>query len=212
MNRRSAIKNISIGIGITVSSGTLMSVLSGCKSDTQTNTDTSSSTSFLNVKDANFVEEILDIILPKTDTPGAKDLGIVRYVNVVLKELYEAKDQKVFRKGLGYFQDVVKSKSDSKSTTDRAELTTILDDWIGTKNEDKREEIGALLYTPQNKVAAKDQKRYHIYQFLSNVKRLGISAYFGHKEIGTNHLNYDPVPGAYKGCVPLEEIATNSAL
>lgn len=212
MNRRSAIKNISIGIGITVSSGTLISVLSGCKSDTQTNTDTSSSTSFLNIKDASFVEEILDIMLPKTDTPGAKDLGIIRYVNAVLKELYEAKDQKVFRKGLGYFQDVVKNKSGSESTTDKARLTAVLNDWIGTKNEDKRGEIGALLYTPQNKVAAKDQKKYHIYQFLSNVKRLGISAYFGHEEIGTNHLNYEPVPGKYIGCVPLEEVGTNSAL
>lgn len=211
MNRRSAIKNISIGVGITVSSGTLMSVLSGCKSDTSTSTDTSTS-DFLNIEDAGFVEEVLDIILPKTDTPGAKDLGIIRYVNAVLKELYETEDQKAFRKGLNYFQDIVKSKSDSESTTDRAGLTAVLDDWIGTKNEDKREEIGELLYTPKNEVAAKDQKKYHIYQFLSNVKWLGIRAYFGSEEIGTNHLNYEPVPEKYIGCVPLEDVEINSAL
>jgi len=83
MNRRSAIKNISIGVGITVSSGTLLSLISGCKSDT-TATVANAASGLMNAKNAGFVEEIMDIMLPATDTPGAKDVGIIKYVNAVL--------------------------------------------------------------------------------------------------------------------------------
>ncbi len=214
MNRRSALKNISIGVGITVSSGTLLSLISSCKSESSTTSTSSAGAGFLNQKNAGFVEELMDIMLPATDTPGAKDVGIIRYVNVVLDKLYEKNDQKVFNKGLGFFQDAVKKKFNLGSGLDvnREQLTEVLDDWIGTKNESRKEEIGGLLYADESDVAAKDKENFYIYKFLNNVKYLATSAYFGSEEIATKHLNYDPVPGKYIGCIPVEEVGNNWAL
>jgi len=214
MNRRSAIKNISIGVGITVSSGTLLSLISGCKSDTTTTNAANTVGSFLNAKKSGFVEEIMDIILPTTNTPGAKDVGIIKYVNAVLGKFYKKDDQKVFNKGLSMFQDVVKKKFDLGSGVDanREQLTEVLEDWIGTKNESRKDEIGGLLYASEDDVDAKDKEKFYIYKFLSNTKRLATSAYFGSEEIAKNHLNYDPIPGKYIGCVPMEDVGKAWAL
>lgn len=213
MDRRSAIKNISIGVGITVSSGTLLSLISGCKSDTTT-TVANAASGLMNAKNAGFVEEIMDIMLPTTDTPGAKDVGIIKYVNAVLDRFYKKDDQKAFTKGLGMFQNAVKKKFDLGSGLDasREQLTEVLEDWIGEKNESRKEEIGALLYASEGDVDAKDKDKFYIYKFLSNTKRLATSAYFGSEEIATKHLNYDPIPGKYVGCIPLEEVGKNWAL
>jgi len=214
MNRRNAIKNISIGVGISVSSGSLLSLISGCKSDSATTTTANAASGLMNAKNAGFVEEIMDIMLPTTDTPGAKDVGIIEYVNVALDRFYKKEEQQTFTKGLGMFQDAVKTKFDLGSATDasREQLTEILEDWIGTKNESRREEIGAILYASEDDVAAKDKEKFYIYKFLSNVKSLATSTYFGSKEIATNHLNYDPIPGKYIGCIPVEEVGNNWAL
>jgi len=214
MNRRSAIKNISIGVGITVSSGTLLSLISGCKSDSTTTTAVNVVSGFLKTKNAGFLEEIMDIMLPATDTPGAKDVGIIKYVNAVLDRFYKEDDQKVFTKGLGMFQEAVKGKFslDSGLDASREQLTEVLEDWIGKKNESRREEIGALLYSKEDEVAEANKEKFYIYKFLSNTKNLATSTYFGSKEIATNHLNYDPVPGKYIGCVSVEEVGKNWAL
>jgi len=215
MNRRSAIKNISIGVGISVSSGTLLSLISGCKSDSSTATVSNTVSGLMNAKNAGFLEELMDIMLPATDTPGAKDVGIIKYVNVVLGRLYEKNDQKAFTKGLGFFQDAVKKKYSLSSGLDasREQLTEVLEDWIGKKNESRKEEIGTLLYSSENDVALVDREKFYIYKFISNTKSLATSTYFGSEEIGTKHLNYDPIPGKYLGCIPIEEVGgTNWAL
>ncbi len=213
MDRRSAIKNISIGVGITVSSGTLLSLISGCKSDTATNT-ANAAAGFLDTKNAGFVEEIMDIMLPTTDTPGAKDVGIINSVNAILGRLYKKDDQRLFKKGMSAFQDVAKKKFDLGAGTDasREQLTEVLEDWIGKKNESRRDEIGALIYASEDDVDAKDKEKFYAYKFLSNLKQLATSAYFGSEEIATKHLNYDPVPGKYVGCIPVEEVGNNWAL
>jgi len=109
---------------------------------------------------------------------------------------------------------MVKAKFDLGSGADasREQLTEVLEDWIGKKNESRREEIGALLYASEDEVDAKDKEKFYTYKFLSNVKRLATSAYFGSEEIAKNHLNYDPIPGKYIGCIPVEEVGTNWAL
>jgi len=211
MDRRSALKNISIGIGITVSSGSLMALISGCKSDSSA-TETLGA-DLLNDQQAGFLEEIMDIMLPKTDTPGAKELGLIKYVKAILNQLYEVKDQKAFGKGLALFQGAVKEKFslDNGLSANRTQISEVLDDWIGTKNESRKEEIEKIMDKSEDEVKDSD-KPYYTYQFLSNLRYLAITAYFGSEEIGENHLTYDPIPGEYNGCIPVSEVGNNWSL
>ena len=44
-----------------------------------------------------------------------------------------------------------------------------------------------------------------VYSLLSNIRSMTIWGWKESKEIGTNVLWYDPVPGQQKGCIPLSE-------
>lgn len=211
MDRRSALKNISIGIGITVSSGSLMTLISSCKSDSSATQTVK--VDLLNNKEAGFLEEIMDIMLPKTETPGAKELGLIKYVRAIFNQLYEVKDQKSFSKGMDLFQAAVKDKFDLDSgfSANRIQISEVLDDWIGTKNESRKEEIGKIMATPEDKVK-ENNKPYYTYRFLDNLRYLAVTAYFGSEEIGENHLAYDPIPGEYNGCIPVSEVGNSWSL
>ncbi|TDQ11608.1 gluconate 2-dehydrogenase subunit 3 family protein [Pedobacter metabolipauper] len=50
--------------------------------------------------------EIAEVIIPKTDTPGAKDLNLHLYVLKMLDDCYEKEEQDKFFIGLGYFKDL----------------------------------------------------------------------------------------------------------
>jgi len=76
MDRRSAIKNITLSFGtITLSTGT-MSIIQSC----QTNT-ADWNPKFFSLSDLQFLEKVLEIIIPETDSPGAKSLKLVRFVD-----------------------------------------------------------------------------------------------------------------------------------
>ncbi len=41
--------------------------------------------------------------------------------------------------------------------------------------------------------------------FFSMAKGLIVTGYMLSEEVGTKHLAYDPIPGNYDGCIPLEQ-------
>ncbi len=42
--------------------------------------------------------------------------------------------------------------------------------------------------------------------FYRQLKSMALWGYFSSEEIGMKHLNYDPIPGEYRGCIPLDEV------
>ena len=88
MNRREAIKNISISFGsITLSTGVL-SMIQSCQTD---NIDWSPD--YFKKNQINFIDRIFELIIPETDTPGAISLNLSRFVddasNIVMYFYYD---------------------------------------------------------------------------------------------------------------------------
>jgi hypothetical protein len=42
--------------------------------------------------------------------------------------------------------------------------------------------------------------------FYRSIKSMMLWGYFTSQEIGKNVLSYDPIPGDYKGCIPLSDV------
>ena len=59
--------------------------------------------------------EIVETIIPKTDTPGAKDLGIHQFTMKMITDCYDKKAQEVFAKGLVSVDEFCPKKDFSKS-------------------------------------------------------------------------------------------------
>ena len=88
MNRREALKNISISFGsITLSAGVL-SMLQSCQSN---NSDWSPE--FFSNKQLSFVDRMFEIIIPETDTPGAISLNLSNFVDSYLNRNISSKNQ-----------------------------------------------------------------------------------------------------------------------
>ncbi len=72
IDRREALRKTALLMGAAVSASALTGILQGCKATPElTYTPV-----FFNADQATLVSEVADIIIPRTDTPGAKDAGV----------------------------------------------------------------------------------------------------------------------------------------
>ena len=85
MNRRQVLKNIGLGAGYVMVAPAAFNLLQSCKSEPKNEWQPV----FLNVTNGMALTHILDVILPKTDTPGASDLNIAQFIDAYMDEVAE---------------------------------------------------------------------------------------------------------------------------
>lgn len=190
MKRRDAIKQTAIILGGTLSAGSIMGVMSGCKAEPTIGW----APAFLSSDQALLVAEIAETILPKTNTPGAKDVGVPKFIDTMLKEYCRKKDQDSFLQGLSDIEKTCqnahnKSFVDFNTDERNGVLTAFMNKAI--------EASEAMGDTSKMTDAEKPAK-----PFFDLMKELTCLGYFSSEEIGTEVLRYDPVPGNYQGCIP----------
>ena len=89
MDRRKAIKRIGASFGaITISSG-VISLVQSCNSPTN-----NKELSFFSKNEINFLDRILEIIIPETDSPGANSLNLSKFVDAYIAKNIRTEDQK----------------------------------------------------------------------------------------------------------------------
>ena len=94
MNRRTIIKQISILTGAAFVGGELI-LQTGCKSE-----KTLKALSLFNNEQITLLDEIGDIIIPTTDTPGAKAVQIGSFINKIATDCYSKNEQGILVKGI----------------------------------------------------------------------------------------------------------------
>lgn len=182
MNRRDALSRVALIMGGTIIGAEAF--LSGCK----TSPSYGASLKFTPEEIA-YLNEIAETIIPKTNTPGAKDAQVGEFMQIIVNDCYEEKDQKVFLEGMGKLDKACKDKQ-GKSFMDctpeqRKEFLTALDkeakDYSGKKKQDE----------PAH--------------YFSMMKQLTLWGFFTSKPGATEALRYVPVPGKYEGCIPYKK-------
>jgi hypothetical protein len=186
MDRREALKTTTLFLGYTLTASTTAAILNGCKADTST---TGYAPKFFSEDEMTLMAEVCESILPKTDTPGAKDALCHRWIDEKVKTFSEAAEQKVIQKGLTKFDEVAKSKY-SKS-------------FVALSPNEKEAVLG-VLFEESKKHDNKDGKEPHIFTYL---RENTISGYFT-SEVGAKGGlgNFKPVPGPYQGCVDIKDV------
>lgn len=185
MDRREAIKRTAWIMGGVVSAPAIMGVLKGCSS----RPDINWKPAFLTPDQAALVTEVAEIIIPKTDTPGAKEVGVPAFIDKILKDVYSAEDQKRFTDGLTAFdEEAKKAYGDAFLDLEPAQQTAHV-----KKLHD------AAIQAERNTDPAPKRP------FVLMMKELTMLGFFTSEVGATKVLQYDPVPGAYKGCIPLKE-------
>ncbi len=184
IDRREALRKTALLMGAAVSASALTGILQGCK----TTPELIFKPQFFSEDQARIVTEVAEIIIPKTDTPGAKDVGVPAFIDTMLKDCYKKEDQDRFLSGLTAFDEAAKKAYGDSfiycKPEQQVELVT-------------KEHAAANAETKANK----ELKR----PFILMAKELTLLGFFTSEPGATQVLQYEAVPGAYKGCIPLSE-------
>ncbi len=223
MNRRQALKNIGLGAGIMVVGPTTLSLLQSCKNDPSY----SWQPVFLTAANGHALKRVLDVILPTTDTPGAEDLNIAKFLDSYMAEVASPDRQEQFTNSANAFAQAFKNEFDKEPhEADQEEFEKIVEKYLRATPAEKERYMKRNSETqdPQDKDPDQDPVEEEpknegnldpdagAYSYLQEVRQMGIWAWKTSEEIGENVLWYDPVPGQYIPCAPVEEVGNGKAM
>lgn len=201
MDRRTAIRNISVGLGGVASTPVVLSLLAASTANAATWKAESFAEELQHV-----VTQLVDVIMPSSSTPGALDVNVPQFIDKLYSNIFSATEQQYFRDGAAAFANRFKQVFGRAALAgSRAEFQQLLDIYFGLSAQEQ-----SSIFEQQNAdltaVEPEDKDTYLIYKFLLSVRQSTLFGYFTSEEVGKEVLNYDPVPGLYDGCVPLSDI------
>lgn len=194
MNRREAIQKATLALGYAISAPALSAVLNGCKPTPELTYEPV----FFNVGQARLIGEVCEVLLPRTDTPGAKDVGVPAFIDKLLKEVYPQADQESFIAGVVAFdEDAKKTYGDRFNDCSPEQQKELVKKHHDAAYATKVDGASGSFWD-----AAKKNER----PFILKVKELTLLGFFTSEPGATQVLQYNQVPGPFKGCVPLTEV------
>lgn len=195
MNRRDALKNIGLSLSYTAMAPSALSILQGCTTEKKKWIPL-----FFNIEEATIVKTIIDLILPKTEaTPGAIDVNVPEFIDLLAYKSYIYEEQLKFREGITAIINELTPENNPEFKI--SNLTP----------EDYHTILSKYLKAPKEKQTQFSIEEKLVFDALSDLRGKAIWAYRTSQEIGENVMAYDPIPGIQKGCISLDE-ATNGKL
>lgn len=135
----------------------------------------------LNPHQLETVSTIADLIIPKTDTPGALDAGVPGFIDLLLAEWYDEAERIRFVQGLAMI--------DARSR----EVAGV--EFVALTGPDRLTVVQALDANRQSGLATAEAT-------YATIKSLTVYGYFTSQIVSTSVLKVNIMPGRYDGCVP----------
>ncbi|WP_019671267.1 gluconate 2-dehydrogenase subunit 3 family protein [Eudoraea adriatica] len=207
MDRRIAIKNMGLALGYTVATPTLLSLVQGCKT-----ADTVAWTpDFFTKEQGNVLLKLVDIILPKTDTPSASEVNVHIFIDRFTNEIMEDIQQTVTK--LSFDKFIVKALKDSgkdeANDLTSEDLEPVLAEALKLSEEEEIMNEDLVIKNPSAMIKGENDavsEEPVTYNFAKNIRDMTIWGYKTSEYVGEEVLAYLPVPGEYIGCGDLNEL------
>jgi gluconate 2-dehydrogenase gamma chain len=194
MNRRELLQRVAYLMGGAISAPAVLGVLNGCTAKKEATWQPV----FLSKEQGAVVADVAEIIIPRTDTPGAQDAGVPAFIDTMLKDVYEDADRQRYVSGLKAFDDAART-AHSKGFV---ELTKPQQTELVRKFHDE---------AVASELAVETRPSYLQRPFILMTKELTMLGFFSSEPGATQVLQYSAVPGAFKGCVPLAQAGNGKA-
>lgn len=189
LDRRELLKRAAYLMGGAISTPAMLGILQGCSAK---KAEASWSPTFFTMAQAALVTEVAEIIIPRTDTPGAADVGVPAFIDRMLKNTYQKKDQDRYLAGLAQFESRA-TELHGKPFLDLApEQRTAL----------VREAHDTALKAAWTDTSGDERNNR---PFILMTKELAILGFFTSEVGATQVLQYAAVPGRYRACILLSE-------
>lgn len=188
MNRREALQQVAWLMGGAISAPAILGVLNGCSPKE----GGAWKPVFLTGEQGELVAEIAEIILPRTETPGARDIGVPAFIDTMLQDAYAKEDQARFIASLKEFEaQSQRERGQAFLKLEPAQRAALVQ---SVHDDAARAELQSDL--PPSKLHR---------PFILMTKELTLLGYFTSKVGATQLLQYDPVPGAFRACVRVSQ-------
>ena len=183
ISRREAIRRAALLAGVFVAPQWLMAVDSAfAEAPAGEQVSPAAPGSRLTPAQAAIAGAVADRILPRTDTPGAADVGVPAFIDRLYGDFMTPVERQMLTDGLDAVDAAAKSAHGAA---------------FATLSADRQD---ALLRTIAR---AEEGKPSGFFRLIRSATILG---YFTSEQVGRKVLHYDPVPGRYDGCVPIDQV------
>lgn len=137
------------------------------------------------------ISRIAETIIPKTDTPGANEAGVVTYIVNIIENCLSNRDRTTVLVGLDDVEEYAMRKYSSL--------------FNGCKKKEKIAIIGHFQNkgTFDNAFLNKVRNKLVGPSFFELIKDLSVKAYCTSQTGASQGLAYEHIPVSYQGCVPL---------
>ena len=170
MNRRDLLKKGIYGLaGVTLSS-TLISTLQNCSSIEKY------IPLYFSNHEFSLLSNIVDFLVPKTETPGAVDMKVPQFIDIIISETYNSESKNNFSNKFKLLIENFKSNN-----IDLSDYNSIKSKFVNDFNNKTHQEV------------------------YNQIRDLTVWGFKTSKEIALNVLNYNPIPGYQLGCVNIKE-------
>ncbi len=192
MDRRRVLKKIGYGSAAMVVSPQIINMLHSCKSNVN---------KYLPIFFANnqfqFVSKIMDLVIPKTDIPGAIELKLPEFLDNYIVVVMNQNDKETILRRTNNFIKLIlnETKKNSSMEINSNDLNTQLKKYLLASDK----QIESWEEGPKN-------QELEVYNYLIQIRSLTLNAFRLNEYIGEKVLAYDPIPGKRKVCLDLKKI------
>jgi gluconate 2-dehydrogenase gamma chain len=194
MNRRELLQRAALTLGYAISAPAAAAILNGCKAKSEL----AYVPTFFSEDQARLLSALCETIIPRTDTPGAIDANVPGFIDDLVGTVYTPKQQKAIIDGLDAFGAEAKTAMGDDFTELSPEKQL---EYVKKKNEEALADGGSA--GSEGWWAAGSGKPR---PFFLDIKELTLLGFFTSEPGATKVLQYNQVPGPFKGCVPLAEV------
>ena len=191
MDRRRVLKKIGYGSSAMVVTPQIINMLHSCKSNVN---------KYLPIFFANnqfqFVSKIMDLVIPKTDIPGAIELKLPEFLDNYIVVVMNQNDKETILRRTNNFIKLIlnETKKNGSMEINSNDLNTQLKKYLlaSDKQIESWEE-------------ANKSQELEVYNYLIQIRSLTLNAFRLNEYIGEKVLAYDPIPGERKVCLDLKK-------
>jgi len=145
-----------------------------------------------------FFNEVGEIIIPRTDSPGAKDANVGSIMSILLADCYSPVQQKAVKSGI----ESLRSKAKTRYAKDfllltheqRIALLSSIDEEADMQN---KKTVFANSSSNENELV--------LPHYFTIIKQLVLFSFFSSEVGATKVLRYEAIPGSYDGDLPYKK-------
>jgi gluconate 2-dehydrogenase gamma chain len=193
MNRREALRLLAAGITLPLLPGTLLAEMRAARDVA----GASPVPRTLNPHQYATVKAMADAIIPRTETPGATDVGAADFIDLMLTEWYDTSDRDRFLGGLGDVDALSKEMFGKNfidgSSPQQGEILALLGEKMTEEAQRSRDRAA------EETGSSSDSKE----SFYPMLRRLTLTAYYTSEAGATQELHFEIIPDRHDECAEM---------